>query len=158
VADYLNAHQAEACFHQALAIARHQEAKALELRAVMSLARPWQRQGKQSDARRILADIYGCSAKGLTLLICGSQVAVRGACAKRCELPCGGGIQEKPLNAQKEPEPWSLSLANTHWMSNAGNYGRLAVRRLSPAFTVLVHFDTAPPRGLKDELPATWLA
>jgi predicted ATPase len=77
----LNAHQAEACFHQALAIARHQEAKALELRAVMSLARLWQRQGKQSDARRILADIYGWFSEGFdTIDLAGSQVAVRGAC------------------------------------------------------------------------------
>ena len=35
--------QAEVCFHQALAMARHQEAKSLELRAAMSLSRLWQR-------------------------------------------------------------------------------------------------------------------
>ena len=45
-----SAHQtaeAEACFHQALDIARLQQAKSLELRAVMSLARLWQRQSKR---------------------------------------------------------------------------------------------------------------
>jgi predicted ATPase len=59
-----NAYQAEVCFHQALAVARRQEAKALELRAVMSLARLWQCQGKQSDARRILEDIYAWFSEG----------------------------------------------------------------------------------------------
>jgi predicted ATPase len=39
-------HQAEACFQQALDVARSQQAKALELRAAMSLSRLWQRQGE----------------------------------------------------------------------------------------------------------------
>jgi predicted ATPase len=34
--------EAETCFHQALASARQQEARSLELRAVVSLARRWQ--------------------------------------------------------------------------------------------------------------------
>jgi len=34
--------EVEACFHQALAVARRQEAKSLELRAAMSLSRLWQ--------------------------------------------------------------------------------------------------------------------
>ena len=38
---------AEACFHKAIEIARHQQAKSLELRAVMSLSRLWQQQGKK---------------------------------------------------------------------------------------------------------------
>jgi TOMM system kinase/cyclase fusion protein len=60
------AHQteAEACFHQALAIARHQLAKSLELRAAMSLARLWQQQGKQVEARQLLAPIYGWFMEG----------------------------------------------------------------------------------------------
>ena len=39
--------QAEACFQQALAVARSQQAKALELRAALSLSRLWQQQGKR---------------------------------------------------------------------------------------------------------------
>ena len=35
--------EAEACFQQALAVARHQQAKSWELRAAMSLSRLWQR-------------------------------------------------------------------------------------------------------------------
>jgi tetratricopeptide (TPR) repeat protein len=43
--------QAEACWQQALTIARQQQARSWELRAAMNLARLWQQQGKQADAR-----------------------------------------------------------------------------------------------------------
>jgi predicted ATPase len=56
--------EAEACFHQALAVARRQEAKALELRAAMSLARLWQQQGKRDEARALLAPIYDWFTEG----------------------------------------------------------------------------------------------
>jgi predicted ATPase/class 3 adenylate cyclase len=59
-----DAEQAEACFHQALDVARRQEAKSLELRAVMSLARLWQQQGKRAEARELLAPIYGWFTEG----------------------------------------------------------------------------------------------
>ena len=45
-------------------IARRQSAKSLELRAVMSLARLWQQQGKKEEARRMLAEIYGWFTEG----------------------------------------------------------------------------------------------
>jgi len=41
---------AEECFRQALAVACRQPARSLELRAAMSLARLWQRQGKRAAA------------------------------------------------------------------------------------------------------------
>jgi predicted ATPase len=56
--------EAEACFQQALALARHQQAKSWELRAAMSLARLGQRQGKQAEARALLAPIYGWFTEG----------------------------------------------------------------------------------------------
>jgi len=56
--------EAEACFHQALNIARRQEAKSLELRAVMSLSRLWQKQGKKEEARQMLAEIYHWFTEG----------------------------------------------------------------------------------------------
>jgi class 3 adenylate cyclase/DNA-binding winged helix-turn-helix (wHTH) protein/predicted ATPase len=59
-----NAAEAEACFQQALAVARRQQAKALELRAATSLARLWQHQGKQTKARQLLAPIYGWFTEG----------------------------------------------------------------------------------------------
>src|SRR5262249_54468279 len=55
---------AEACFHQALAVARRQSAKALELRAVMSLSRLYHRQGRQAEARPLLAQTYGWFTEG----------------------------------------------------------------------------------------------
>jgi predicted ATPase len=56
--------EAEQCFQQALAIARHQQAKALELRAAMSLSRLWQAHGKRTAARQILAEIYNWFTEG----------------------------------------------------------------------------------------------
>jgi predicted ATPase len=50
--------EAEACFHQALTIARQQQAKSLELRAAMSLSRLWQEHGKGEAAYPLLAEIY----------------------------------------------------------------------------------------------------
>ena len=50
--------------HQALDIARHQQAKSLELRAAVSLSRLWQRQGKRDAARELLAPIYGWFTEG----------------------------------------------------------------------------------------------
>ena len=50
--------EAEDCFLKAIEVARKQQAKSLELRVVMSLARLWQRQGKQHAARNTLSEIY----------------------------------------------------------------------------------------------------
>lgn len=56
--------KAEMCFHKAIAVARDQRAKSLELRAALSLARLWQRQGKKAAARQILAEIRGSFLEG----------------------------------------------------------------------------------------------
>jgi predicted ATPase len=56
--------EAEECFHQAIDIARRQSAKSLELRAVVSLSRLWQKQGKKEQAQQILAEIYGWFTEG----------------------------------------------------------------------------------------------
>ena len=56
--------EAEACFRQALDIARRQQAKSWELRTAISLARLWQRQGKRAEARELLAPIYGWFTEG----------------------------------------------------------------------------------------------
>jgi predicted ATPase len=49
---------AETCFHQALSIARQQQARSWELRAATSLARLWQSQGKRQAAYDLLAPVY----------------------------------------------------------------------------------------------------
>jgi predicted ATPase len=56
--------EAETWLRRALDVARHQEAKSLELRAAMSLARLWQRQDKRDEARELLAPIYGWFTEG----------------------------------------------------------------------------------------------
>jgi predicted ATPase len=59
-----NETEAEKCYHQAIAIARHQQAKSLELRAAISLARSWQSQGKSDEARTLLAPVYDWFTEG----------------------------------------------------------------------------------------------
>jgi len=56
--------EAEACFLKAIEIARHQQAKSLELRAATGLARLWQQQGKQKEAHELLSAIYGWFTEG----------------------------------------------------------------------------------------------
>ena len=55
---------AAAYLHQALEVARRQQAKSLELRAATSLARLWQSQGKRSEAYDLLAPVYGWFTEG----------------------------------------------------------------------------------------------
>jgi len=47
-----------------LDVARRQQAKSLELRAAMSLARLWQQRGKRAEARELLAPVYGWFTEG----------------------------------------------------------------------------------------------
>ena len=54
----------EESFLKAIEIARRQQAKSLELRAVMSLSRLWQRQGRKDEARQMLAATYGWFTEG----------------------------------------------------------------------------------------------
>ncbi len=60
--------EVEACFGQAIEIARQQGARSLELRATVSLGRLWQSQGKREEARRMLAEIYGWFTEGFDTL------------------------------------------------------------------------------------------
>jgi predicted ATPase len=59
-----NQAEAETCFRQAIDVARQQCAKSLELRAVMSLSRLWQKQGRKEEASKMLAEIYGWFTEG----------------------------------------------------------------------------------------------
>jgi predicted ATPase len=56
--------EAETWLQRALDVARRQEAKALELRAAMSLARLWQQQGKRAEAHALLAPVYHWFTEG----------------------------------------------------------------------------------------------
>jgi predicted ATPase len=56
--------EVEAWFQRALDVAHRQQAKALELRAAMSLALLWQQQGKRDEARTLLASVYSWFTEG----------------------------------------------------------------------------------------------
>jgi predicted ATPase len=56
--------QAEADFHDAIALAREVSAKAWELRAAMSLARLWRDHGQRAKGLDLLAPIYGWFTEG----------------------------------------------------------------------------------------------
>jgi predicted ATPase len=55
---------AEQRYRQAIAVAERQSAKLLQLRASVSLARLWRDQGKRTEARDLLATIYGWFTEG----------------------------------------------------------------------------------------------
>jgi tetratricopeptide (TPR) repeat protein len=56
---------AEQSYRQALVVAQRQSARFLELRASTCLARLWCDQGKRTEARHVLASIYGWFTEGL---------------------------------------------------------------------------------------------
>lgn len=56
--------EAEAFYRQAVAVAQGQGARLLELRATTSLVRLWRDQGRRSEARDLLASVYGWFAEG----------------------------------------------------------------------------------------------
>ncbi len=56
--------EAEACYLEGIKIARSQAAKSWELRATTRLARLWHSQGKTTEARDLLAPIYGWFTEG----------------------------------------------------------------------------------------------
>jgi class 3 adenylate cyclase/predicted ATPase len=55
----------EACFARAVAVARRQGAKSLELRAASSMAGLWRDHGRRAEAHDLLAPIYGWFTEGL---------------------------------------------------------------------------------------------
>src|SRR5262249_35576124 len=59
-----NQAEAEACFRRAIEVARRQSAKRMELHAVMSLSRLWQKQDKKEEAHKLLAETYGWFTEG----------------------------------------------------------------------------------------------
>jgi len=56
--------KAESYFNRALSVAREQKARSFELRAATSLARLWRDQGKQHQARELLAPVYNWFTEG----------------------------------------------------------------------------------------------
>jgi predicted ATPase len=56
--------RAEACFREAIDVARRQNATSLQFRAVLSLSRLYRQQGRPAEARALLAEAYGWFTEG----------------------------------------------------------------------------------------------
>ena len=56
--------EADACFARGIELARQQSSRLLELRAGVSLARLWRRQGRSAEAQALLAPIYDGLTEG----------------------------------------------------------------------------------------------
>jgi predicted ATPase len=73
--------QAEACFQQALIMARRQQAKSWELRVAISLSRLWQQQGRRQAAHDLLAPLYGWFTEGFDTADLQKAKALLAACS-----------------------------------------------------------------------------
>jgi len=56
--------EGQSALNEALRVARRQQAKSYELRAVTSLARMWGEQGRRAEAHELLAPVYGWFTEG----------------------------------------------------------------------------------------------
>jgi predicted ATPase len=56
--------EAEACYFQAISVAKQQQARLFELRAVVSLCYLWCQQNRQIEARQRLAEVYNWFSEG----------------------------------------------------------------------------------------------
>jgi DNA-binding winged helix-turn-helix (wHTH) protein/predicted ATPase len=59
-----DAADAEACFTEALAVARRQQARSWELRAALSLGELWRHQGRRNEARALVSEVFGWFTEG----------------------------------------------------------------------------------------------
>ncbi len=73
--------KAEAYFERALAVAREQGARSLELRAATSMAELWRDQGKRREALDLLAHVYGWFTEGFNTIDLKKAKALLGALA-----------------------------------------------------------------------------
>jgi class 3 adenylate cyclase/predicted ATPase len=84
-----NSSEAETSFRHAIDIARRQTAKSLELRAVTSLSRLFQKQGKKEEARKMLAEIYGWFTEGFDT----ADLKEAKACSRSCPSAAQDALQ-----------------------------------------------------------------
>ena len=80
--------EAQACFEQALAVSRSQQAKSFEVRAASSLARLWMAQGKHAPAQKLLASVVTWFTEGLdTADLQEAQALLQAGMASAGQLP-----------------------------------------------------------------------
>ena len=75
--------EAEMSLQRALNVSRRQEAKALELRAAMSLSRLWHQNGKSQQAHQLLSGIYDWFTEGFDTADLQDAKALLGELAER---------------------------------------------------------------------------
>lgn len=94
--------QAETCLRQALDSARRQGAKALELRAAVSLSRLWLAQGRSAEGYELLSAIHHSFAEGLDTADLQAAKLVLDRLAQECAGVLGVPAHRRP---QAPPEP-----------------------------------------------------
>jgi predicted ATPase len=91
---------AEASYHEAIAIAQRQSAKLWELRAAASLARLWHDQGKRSEARELLAPVYGWFTEGLDTPVLQEAKALLDELSADPSAGMGDGVAPAPTSSR----------------------------------------------------------
>ncbi len=114
---------AETHFRQALETARQQEAKMLELRAAMSLARLWRTQGKTQAAGESLAEAMAGSPKASRRRICGRPARCWLNCKNLKEASQCHSNKTKPLSAASSRK----CRTNTTWLPWTGSSARISL-------------------------------
>ncbi len=105
----------ESSYQQALEVARRQEALCLELRAAVSLACLWRDQGKQNEARDLLAKIYGRFTEGFgTADLAEANEILKGERRGRSRLSKLGWVGRLVVAAA--PASWVIVAADA-WLS-----------------------------------------
>ena len=96
--------RAEAGFRRALETAGRQQAKSWELRAATSLAGLWGKQGRQTEARELLAPVYGWFTEGFDT----ADRINKGAVGRIRREPVGQHDQKSDTNARFPIHAWKV--------------------------------------------------
>ena len=122
--------EVEAYFLKALEIARQQQAKSWELRAVMSLARLWHSQGNISDARQLLEETYSWFTEGF------DTKDLRDAQALLVSL---GGKGETPGNRERATRAEKQATGDNSLASSVPHRESTQIRASQPEFASTRH-------------------
>jgi predicted ATPase len=93
---------AEASYQEAIAIAQRQSAKLWELRAAASLAWLWHDQGKRSQARDLLAPVYGWFTEGFATPVLQEAKALLDELSADPSAGMAGGLAPAPTSSRND--------------------------------------------------------